>query len=89
TPDLLAEARDVLETPVVASHLPGNIGLLGEDYPGLFKPKDERDLAKRLDGAEKNNRYYNELQARCREKRALFDLDRERDAWEDLIDEIE
>lgn len=32
-------------TPVLASRIPGNVGLLGADYPGLFEPGDAAGLA--------------------------------------------
>jgi putative glycosyltransferase (TIGR04348 family) len=32
--------------PILASRIPGNIGLLGEDYPGYFAPGDDRALAR-------------------------------------------
>lgn len=31
--------------PILASGISGNIGLLGGDYPGYFRPGDERELA--------------------------------------------
>jgi putative glycosyltransferase (TIGR04348 family) len=34
--------------PVLASRIPGNVGLLGEDYPGYFAPGDDRALARLL-----------------------------------------
>ena len=75
----------VLETPVLASAVPGNIGLLGEDYPGLFKPKDEHALADLLSAAENGKRFYNELKGACRDLEPKFEAGRERDAWDDLI----
>lgn len=40
--------------PVIASSIPGNIGLLGKDYPGYFPVKDERTLAGLLYRAEQH-----------------------------------
>ena len=34
--------------PILASDIPGNIGLLGEDYPGYFKTGDSQSLAQRI-----------------------------------------
>lgn len=34
--------------PILASEIPGNIGLLGEDYPGYFRTGDDRGLAELL-----------------------------------------
>ena len=35
-------------TPVIASRIDGNVGLLGEDYDGVFEPGDADGLAQRL-----------------------------------------
>jgi putative glycosyltransferase (TIGR04348 family) len=35
-------------TPVLASRIDGNVGLLGPDYPGYFEPGDAQGLARRL-----------------------------------------
>jgi glycosyltransferase involved in cell wall biosynthesis len=32
--------------PVLASSIPGNVGLLGARYPGYFRLEDEKDLAR-------------------------------------------
>ncbi|WP_417566657.1 selenoneine biosynthesis selenosugar synthase SenB [Marinobacter sp.] len=40
--------------PVIASDIPGNVGLLGRDYPGYFAVKDERALADLLYRAEQH-----------------------------------
>jgi glycosyltransferase involved in cell wall biosynthesis len=31
--------------PILASGISGNVGLLGSDYPGYFRPGDDRELA--------------------------------------------
>lgn len=38
--------------PVIASEIPGNLGLLGADYPGYFSVQDEHGLADLLTRAE-------------------------------------
>ena len=38
--------------PVLASDIPGNRGLLGEQYPGLYHVRDETALAQLLTRAE-------------------------------------
>jgi glycosyltransferase involved in cell wall biosynthesis len=37
--------------PVLASRIPGNVGLLGERYPGYFPVGDERALARLIEKA--------------------------------------
>lgn len=50
--------------PVLASAISGNIGLLGEDYPGYFRTADEQDLARMLTKAENSPEFVAELTAR-------------------------
>jgi len=42
--------------PVVASHIPGNVGLLGDNYPGYFPVGDTLSLARLLLHAENDGR---------------------------------
>ena len=44
---VLAEAVAV-GLPIVASRIPGHLGILGEQHPGWFEPGDPEDLAARL-----------------------------------------
>jgi putative glycosyltransferase (TIGR04348 family) len=69
--------------PVLASYVPGNIGLLGDDYPGYFRVEDEQQLAVLISKASTDKAFYRSLKqhiARLRpivapqsEKRALLD----------------
>ena len=58
--------------PVIASDISGNIGLLGEDYPGYFRVGDEADLAKVLLWAEQSPEYLGELTDRVTELASCF-----------------
>ncbi|MGH9841551.1 MAG: glycosyltransferase, partial [Blastocatellia bacterium] len=78
----------VAGTPIVASRIAGNTGLLGEDYPGYFKLGDARDLARVILRAESDHRFLAELKSHCAKRAALFDPASERRAWMDLLDEI-
>lgn len=60
------------DVPVLASHMPGNIGMLGADYPGYFPVGDERRLAKLLSMAEHDPDFYAELVSHARQRRALM-----------------
>lgn len=60
------------DVPVLASRMPGNVGMLGEDYPGYFPVGDERRLAKLLSMAEHDPDFYAELVSRSRRRRALM-----------------
>jgi putative glycosyltransferase (TIGR04348 family) len=69
--------------PVLASYVPGNIGLLGDDYPGYFRVEDEKQLAVLIAKASTDKGFYRSLKqhiAKLRpmvapqsEKRALLD----------------
>lgn len=50
--------------PVIASDISGNIGLLGDDYPGYFRTGDEQDLARLLARVEKSPELLAELTRR-------------------------
>lgn len=47
--------------PLIASDIPGNRGLLGEDYPGYYPAKDEEALARLLLRAEREPGFLAEL----------------------------
>jgi glycosyltransferase involved in cell wall biosynthesis len=78
----------VVGTPVVATDVPGHRALLGDDYPGLFEPENEEELAKRIGAAEGDERYYQDLQRRCDALRPDFSMSREADAWKALLDDF-
>lgn len=75
--------------PVVSSHIPGSVGLLGDDYPGYYPPGDADALARLLDRVERNDAgLYDELARRCAALRAEVDPERERAAWRNLLAEV-
>jgi putative glycosyltransferase (TIGR04348 family) len=73
--------------PVLASDIPGSVGILGAAYPGYFPAGDTNALAALLRRAETDSRYYNSLKAWCRRLRPLVDPARERAAWRRLLRE--
>jgi putative glycosyltransferase (TIGR04348 family) len=50
--------------PVIASRIPGNIGLLGADYPAYFTPGNERELAALIQRAATDRVFYRDLTRR-------------------------
>ena len=76
------------ERPVLASHIAGSVGLLGEDYPGYFPVGDTRALAQLLHRVESEPAFLQELREWCAALAAHFHPDREREAWEALLREI-
>ena len=71
--------------PVLASRIPGSVGLLGEDYPGYFSVGDTSALRNLLVKAEMDSAFLTELQARVDELKQLFKPSAERRAWRDLL----
>lgn len=74
--------------PVLASRIPGNVGLLGEDYPGYFEVGDTRGLAKLLWQAETDAAFLARLKACCRGQALNFSPQRERQSLADLLAEL-
>ena len=64
-------------TPVIASHISGNIGMLGEDYPGYFPFGDAAACAALMHRAETDSRFMNQLTAACAKRATLFAPERE------------
>jgi putative glycosyltransferase (TIGR04348 family) len=73
--------------PVIASRVPGNVGLLGADYPGYFPVGDTARLARLLDRAERDPAFVASLERACARRRPLFHPARERAAWRRVLRE--
>jgi putative glycosyltransferase (TIGR04348 family) len=58
--------------PVLASRIPGNIGMLGRDYSGYFPPGDDWALASLLDRASRDRAFLTALQQQCALRAPLF-----------------
>lgn len=74
-------------TPVLASRIPGSIGLLGADYPGFYPFGDTAALRSLLLRAETDKNFYKDLTSRCAKLAPLFEPQRERTAWRQLLSE--
>jgi len=77
------------DVPVLASHMPGNIGMLGEDYPGYFPVGDERRLAKLLSMAETDPDFYADLLSHARARRGLMRPEQEASRLRQAVAEFE
>ena len=84
SPNVLTEAL-ALGTPILATRVPGNVGILGDDYPGLFPVQDTEALSELIGRAESESEFYEELCQRCAGLAELTDLQRERQAWKELL----
>jgi putative glycosyltransferase (TIGR04348 family) len=74
--------------PVLASDIPGNRGMLGEDYAGLFPLGDAAALAGLIDRLSLDQRFHAKLLRQCAARRRLFAPARERAALLDLVDNL-
>jgi putative glycosyltransferase (TIGR04348 family) len=74
--------------PVLASAIPGSIGILGRDHPGYFAVGDEKALAALLWRAENDTEFYEALKNRSRSLQPLVDPAREMASWEQLLHEL-
>lgn len=74
--------------PVLASAVSGNIGMLGEDYPGYFPVGDTEALAELLQRAASDPVFYRDLTRRCRRLAPLYKPARELQAWRQLLAEV-
>ena len=64
-------------TPVLASRIRGNVGMLGTDYAGCFEPGDAAGLATLLQRARDEPAMLDMLRAQCERRAPLFDPARE------------
>ena len=74
--------------PVIASAIPGNIGLLGADYPGYYPYADEAALAARLSRAQRDPDWLAALAAAVKARRHEIDPAAEREAIARLIADL-
>ncbi|MHB1085207.1 MAG: selenoneine biosynthesis selenosugar synthase SenB [Thiobacillus sp.] len=77
------------DIPVLVSHMPGNIGMLGENYPGYFPVGDERKLAKLMLMAESDPEFYADLLSHARQRRGLMRPEHEASRLRQVVAEFE
>ncbi len=71
--------------PVIASRIPGNVGILGKRYPGLYPVANTHSLAALLHRAATSPVYYAKLQAACNALKPLVSEERERQLWQRVL----
>ena len=84
--NVIAEAARI-GTPVLASRVSGNIGMLGADYPGFYPLFDDVALAELIKRAAHDRDFYRRLKGALRERRALFAPAAERKALAGVVRE--
>jgi len=82
--NVIAEAMTA-GTPVIASRMSGNVGMLGRGYGGYFPVGDAAALSRRLSRAATDSGYLFGLRAQCRERKPIFSPSRERKALCELV----
>jgi putative glycosyltransferase (TIGR04348 family) len=73
--------------PIIASRIPGTIGILGTDYPGYFTVGNTRELRQLLIRAESEPDFLSLLKSKGDELINLFEPAREQNAWAHLVEE--
>lgn len=74
--------------PVLASDIPGNCGMLGDDYAGYFPRGDSLALARLIDLAATDNAFYARLQEQCAARAHLFRPEREQNEVLNLMNHL-
>lgn len=74
-------------TPVLSTRIHGVMGLVGDDYPGLFPVGDAEALARLLSRSEREPQFRDELASACAARASLFDPQCELAGWRNLIEE--
>lgn len=78
----------VAGVPVIASRVPGNVGMLGRNYVGYYPVENERALARLLYRAEFDAAFYARLRRLCAARRPLLGRNREKAALQKLLAEL-
>lgn len=73
---------------ILATAIPGSLGILGADHPGAFPVGDTEALAALLERAERDGDFLEALRQRSRDVAHLVTPDRERQAWATLLEEL-
>jgi putative glycosyltransferase (TIGR04348 family) len=75
-------------TPVLASRIDGNVGMLGVDYAGYFDWDHAEQLVALLRRCHHDPAFFTQLQAQCAARAPLFALETERLAVQQLVTEL-
>ncbi len=93
-PSLMEGGANVLieaamsDVPVIASRIPGSIGMLGSDYDGFHATGDAAALAALIERCRDDAGFHEHLRAQIRARTAHFEVSRERDAVRALVADV-
>jgi len=85
--NVIAEAARI-GTPVLASRVSGNVGMLGRGYPGYFPLYDERALARQIRKCIEQKAFVRQLKRALAARRARFSPAAEGKALRSVIEEL-
>lgn len=83
----MAEAL-VHSVPILATRIPGAVGMLGEDHPGLFAVGDTQALSSLMSRCDSEPGFLVRLRAAGDRVAPLFERSREKAAWAELIADL-
>jgi putative glycosyltransferase (TIGR04348 family) len=72
--------------PVIASAIPGNVGLLGDNYPGYYPARDTAALQALLLRAETEPAFVDRLRRHCLTRARLFTPEAEKNALKAIVE---
>ena len=78
----------VRSIPILASRIPGTVGLLGTDYPGYFTTGDTSELRRLLERVETDHGFYRALKIRIVKLAPVFRPAREKRCWKELLEDL-
>ncbi|MGY8990956.1 MAG: glycosyltransferase, partial [Rhodospirillales bacterium] len=85
--NVISEAA-VAGVPIVASNIPGNIGLVGADHPGLYPVKNTKALQNMLLRCEQDLAFLRGLTQRSKKLAKKFTEAKERDGWRRALSKL-
>ena len=74
--------------PVLASRIPGNVGLLGTRYAGYYPVANDKALARLIQRAREDREFLRSLEKTVKARRALTWPDAERSALRALLGSV-
>jgi glycosyltransferase involved in cell wall biosynthesis len=74
--------------PVIASDIPGNRGLLGDDYPAYYPVGDTKALAKLLNKVETVPTFYRSLEQHIKKRKKYVQPQFEMKSIKDLVNDL-
>ena len=73
------------DLPILATQIPGNVGLLQSDYRGYFPLAETSALTRKLERCEADRTFLAQLREQIRSLGPRFSAERERDHWLRLV----